>query len=598
MTTLRAVVLGFLGGLTFSALGGCGTKPACDCPDGCCDEAGACVAGTVSSACGLGGAACVACGADQRCVDQACVGASDAGTDAGTDAGSVDLGGVVVNEVALNGGDFFELYNAGSTSVDLSGFKVADLNDSTGGPKLLDALTLPSGTTLAPGAFLLFLEGTVGGKTTSCGDAGVASCFLVTFGLSYGSGDALFILDSTNTIRLRTDVAAGVHATGKSWGRLPDGTGAFTETERTPGQPNVRAVIIDAGADAGTDAGTADAGLEDAGLEDAGLEDAGLVEASFVVVRVGPAADGGTLSNASAPVQLEWRGLSSGAVLKTVALPTADVGAQHAFAVSGSATSEGLLAHGGGFWTLAGYGAAPGLASVNSTAGLARVVARVDEDGGVDTSTAISDAYLGNNVRAAATFDGTGFWLAGTASSSAGVRYAGLGWTTSADVFSGVLNIRAVKVFDNQLYASTAADAGAGVPRVFAVGAGLPMAATTSVTPLDGVGVLATGDFALLDSDGAAGPEVLYVVDTGAGVGVRRFTRAGSSWVEASSLQPPATVSCMGVAARAGVDGGAPFVLCTGTDGVVYRWDDDGGAPAATSVVTAPTGTMFRGLGF
>ena len=221
----------------------------------------------------------------------------------------------------------------------------------------------------------------------------------------------------------------------------------------------------------------------------------------------------------------------------------------------------------------------------------------------VDTSTAVSDAYPSNNVRAAATFDGTGFWMAGTASSNAGVRFAGLASTTSAAVFTEVTNMRSVKVVEGQLYASTANDTGAGVPRVFAVGVGLPQSLTTQITPLDGVSLTAAGDFALLDRDGFDGPDTLYVVETGNGVGVRGYTKALGTWTETSSLHTPATVACIGVAARSPGSTGPVTVLCSGSNGAVYRWDDegnqpDGGFPAAATLITAPAGTAFRGLGF
>jgi hypothetical protein len=57
-----------------------------------------------------------------------------------------------------------------------------------------------------------------------------------------------------------------------------------------------------------------------------------------------------------------------------------------------------------------------------------------------------------------------------------------------------------------------------------------------------------------------------------------------------------------GVAARALSATGTVTVLCTATNGSIYRWEDDGavadgGMPTST-VITAPSGTAFRGLGF
>lgn len=196
---------------------------------------------------------------------------------------------------------------------------------------------------------------------------------------------------------------------------------------------------------------------------------------TFVVVKVGPSADGGVLSNASAQVAIEARDLAAGAVLQTWALPTVDGPSGPAFALSGSATSDGMLNRGtNGDLTLAGYNAAPGIAQIIA-APAARQIARARPDGGIDTRTTVTDAYAGNNVRSAATVDGTAYWLGGSAANDAGVRYVMHGATgATVDVFSAVQNIRATHVFGGQLYPSTAAgtqpDGGLTFSRIFAVG--------------------------------------------------------------------------------------------------------------------------------
>lgn len=520
------------------------------------------------------------------------------GGGSGGGGGSTSIPAVEINEVATSDGDFFELLNVGTVAVDLSGFQVADRDDALNGPKTADAYTFPAGTMLSPGGYVLVVEGTVAGPTSSCDDATTQTCFAVTFGLSANNGDSVFLLTPSGAVARRVDVPARAHATFQSWGRLPNGTGAFEETDRTPAAAN-RRKTPDAGVDAGHDAGTLDAGIPDAGAPDAGSDPDAGSPVTFVVVRVGPAADGGNLSNASAAVQLEWRDLSTGSVLRTVPLPTSSSGGQHAFALSGSASSEGLLSSVGGRLSLAGYAIEPGVGSVNSQSGLARAVALIQADAGVDVSTALTDAYPGNNVRAATTSDGTGFWLAGTASMNAGVRYAGLGSTTSTEVLSTVTNIRSVKVVEGQLYASTASDAGAGTPRVFAVGSGLPMA-TAPFTPLAGVTVLNAGDFALV-TRGSGSADQLYVANTSIGVGVHAFVRDTLGWRETPVLKLPASVACVGVAARV-EPSGTVAVLCSGTNGSLYRWDDDGqatdGGPSARVLITAPAGTGFRGVAF
>lgn len=124
---------------------------------------------------------------------------------------------VRINEVQSNSAtgaaDFVELVNAGAEPVDVSGWRLVD-----GDPERTPDL-LPAGTVLQPGAFLVVEP---------------------TFGL--GANDAAVLSDD-----------AGVQIDAYAWtehafteGRLPDGTGAFVDTEPTPGAANVaRAATVE-----------------------------------------------------------------------------------------------------------------------------------------------------------------------------------------------------------------------------------------------------------------------------------------------------------------------------------------------------------------
>ena len=129
---------------------------------------------------------------------------------------------------------------------------------------------------------------------------------------------------------------------------------------------------------------------------------------TFRVSRVGDGA--AALSSAATAVFIEERRLD-GTLVGTVALPVAASGNNLPFANSGSATSEGSLALSadGHTLALAGYAAVPGTASVASSAAATvnRVIARVDAQGNVDTSTALAAAFDANNVRGAVSADGT-----------------------------------------------------------------------------------------------------------------------------------------------------------------------------------------------
>ncbi len=117
-----------------------------------------------------------------------------------------------INEVQSNSAtgapDFVELVNAGTDPVDVGGWVLRDDQDANGD-------VLPLGTTIAPGALLVIQP---------------------TFGL--GANDSARLFDD-----------ALVAIDGYAWtehafteGRLPDGTGAFVDTEPTPGEPNVARV--------------------------------------------------------------------------------------------------------------------------------------------------------------------------------------------------------------------------------------------------------------------------------------------------------------------------------------------------------------------
>ena len=108
---------------------------------------------------------------------------------------------VVVNEVESNGGtpgDWIELYNRGTTAVDISGFVVKDNDDSR-------TTTLPAGTTIAAGGFLVIEEAQLG------------------FGL--GAADAARLFDPAGVLVDAYTWTA--HAT-TTYGRCPDGTGPFS----------------------------------------------------------------------------------------------------------------------------------------------------------------------------------------------------------------------------------------------------------------------------------------------------------------------------------------------------------------------------------
>ena len=132
---------------------------------------------------------------------------------------------VVINEVFPHGADvltdpdWVELKNVSDAAVDLSGYRVRD--DKT-------SFTLPAGTTLDPGKYLVLL-------CDDQPDGGGAGLHLP---FKLGGSDEFYLQTSDGTkvdgVLWTVDVAP----TGKSYGRLPDGTGSFSALNPPRGSRN------------------------------------------------------------------------------------------------------------------------------------------------------------------------------------------------------------------------------------------------------------------------------------------------------------------------------------------------------------------------
>jgi hypothetical protein len=136
---------------------------------------------------------------------------ADAGCDGGEPSGPP--GEVVINEIESSdsAGDWVELTNPGGTAIDLSGFRLKDIDDTH------DFSVIPGGTVLEPGGFYVIEEAALG------------------FGL--GGSDSVRLFDPTGSTVL--DSHGWVAHALVTYGRCPDGTGSFIDTfEPTKGTPN------------------------------------------------------------------------------------------------------------------------------------------------------------------------------------------------------------------------------------------------------------------------------------------------------------------------------------------------------------------------
>ena len=113
------------------------------------------------------------------------------------------MANILITEVNSNatGGDFFELYNHGSTDIDLSGWK---WNDSQATFNGATAVTFANGTTLAAGQVLVVFAGASSGVAafrTAWGlDSGVAVYANAAAGPGLGKGDAVVVFDASGNV--------------------------------------------------------------------------------------------------------------------------------------------------------------------------------------------------------------------------------------------------------------------------------------------------------------------------------------------------------------------------------------------------------------
>lgn len=122
---------------------------------------------------------------------------------------------VVINEVESNGdttnGDWIELYNNGTTSVNLAGVQLAD-NDNS------HVVTITSGTIAAGGYFTVRTDVATPGSTT--GDFGLGTADSARL---YAAGATVGVTAPINSYSWTTHAST-------TYGRVPNGTGSFVTT--------------------------------------------------------------------------------------------------------------------------------------------------------------------------------------------------------------------------------------------------------------------------------------------------------------------------------------------------------------------------------
>ena len=140
---------------------------------------------------------------------------------------------LVINEINSSPDDWVELMNAGTDTLNLSGYELRDNADD-------HRWRFPEGSTLEAGKLLVVDAKSMGQKYDDQTDSYTEGTFESAIGI--GSGDSIRLFDASG--KLLDEYSWTQHASydgdaaKASYGRYPDGTGAFCLTKETKGQAN------------------------------------------------------------------------------------------------------------------------------------------------------------------------------------------------------------------------------------------------------------------------------------------------------------------------------------------------------------------------
>ena len=153
----------------------------------------------------------------------------------GLDGPAPPVGGFTLNEISGKGEEWAELFNAGVSAVDISGYKVSEANKDGGAPKT-GGFAFPPNTTIPAGGYIVVMGASEGG-IPCVAPAGIP-CYQASFLVSNSSGETIYLLAPDDKIVDRGDYPANTIASGHGWGRFPNGTGPFQIVNKTPGAAN------------------------------------------------------------------------------------------------------------------------------------------------------------------------------------------------------------------------------------------------------------------------------------------------------------------------------------------------------------------------
>lgn len=273
----------------------------------------------------------------------------------------------------------------------------------------------------------------------------------------------------------------------------------------------------------------------------------------------------------------------------------------NALSIRGSANSEGhiSLSEDAACIVFGAYAQAlPFSSPLNSPAAstLNRGIGLIMANGSYSLGAIGASPFANGDIRGATATSSLNLWAS---SSSAGASYYGPA-SSQGNVQNSKANLRAIHVFNQQLYISSHSAAGTpSVIGIYAVGSGTPVSASQAVSV-----VINTGNnsqpcqfyFNLANT-------ICYVADSrnsGQG-GVQKWIYTANSWSLAYTL-PTGTNAAGAQGVVADFSGNFPKVYATSSEGSNNRLvaiNDLGPASTATTLATAnQNNTVFRGLCF
>ena len=301
-------------------------------------------------------------------------------------------------------------------------------------------------------------------------------------------------------------------------------------------------------------------------------------------------------------------------VQSSIMLPNATSGNNRPIGIDCQSAQDGTLNLSGDkrFLLMGGY--KTGLASVLSTQGNTRIVATVDKDATINTTTELTDIGTANwGFKSVVSTNGTNMWLSGLF----GLNYTTLGASTSTNLTT--LNGVNQGIYDNKLYLASTTTSNLftslnnGLPTS---GGSQPYTVLAATVGNPTIGIVYPMSFVMFDMNASIpGVDVMYVAEYpaagNASKGLTKYCLDGTGlWVKKGTTIAPtgATYGLKGLTgvynASTGITLYATTVSSTGSDqtSIVTLTDNSGYngllAGSFTSLVTSGSGTAFRGIAF